>query len=193
MVGFARVTRNRYTREAYERLKRAGVTATLMTEYERTLRSSPDVPYLEGVRVREACPDSVRQTDAPTDELRPEEAVIGAFENGQPVGYLFCSLDSTHDIEPLERTYEFSGAYIRRVYVSAAHRQRGIATALLGWACRWAFERDAETATALVARDNSPSRALFTHHGFRPVRDHRYVRLGRFSHRSTQTRCEGIT
>ena len=135
----------------------------------------------------EVCdPSTVAPLEAPVEELQSDELVVAALEDGRPRGYLFCSIDATHEIHPLERALSFEGAYIRRVFVDPDHRNRGIATAMVGETCRLARERGAERATALVALDNSPSRALFERHGFEPRRRRRYVRVGPLSHRSVR-------
>ena len=123
---------------------------------------------------------------APTGELRRGEVVLAAVEDGDPRGYLFLSVDAVHDIVPLERAVEFEGAYVRRVFVAPEHRQRGIASALLAAACEEASDRGATRATALVARDNAPSRMLFERHGFVSEREHLYARLGPLSVRTVR-------
>jgi GNAT superfamily N-acetyltransferase len=177
MVEVWRLVRNPYGRAAYDRLQSAGVTATLMTEYRSGLPASA-AGNDNAVTTDIVPPDRVARIGAPTAELRPEEAVVAALDGDDPVGYLFCSVGETHRIEPLERERTFDGAYVRRVFVSPDHRQRGVATALLSATCEWAADRGARTATALVARDNVPSRRLFEHNGFEAARAHLYIRLG---------------
>ena len=198
MTGVWRVFRNPYGRALYEFLAALGVTATWMYEYARPLDEAAhtdadgdsgtnresDRPFT----VETADPARVAPLDAPVDQLVDGESVVAAVEGETPLGYLFLSVDATHDIAPLERSMSFEGAYVRRVFVAPAHRQRGVASALLAAACRESRDRGASRAAALVALDNRPSRGLFEKHGFRPVRDHRYVRLGPFSARSTRER-----
>lgn len=181
MVELWRLGRNRYGRAVYERLTAAGVTATWMSEYRRPLDDAPSrtVPDLT---VKHCEPAAVGPLGAPVGELHDDEWVVAAFDGDTPVGYLFCSLDARLDIAPLERSMRFDGAYLRRVYVVPDHRKRGVASALVATACRDARDRGAERATALVARDNVPSRALFESHGFTVGRDHWYVRVGPFSY-----------
>ncbi|WP_277542760.1 GNAT family N-acetyltransferase [Haloarcula laminariae] len=184
MVELWRLTRNRYGRACYDRLQAMGVTATVMTEYVAALSGEPGAAD-GGSPTVEACdPDRVTPLDAPTDDLVDGETVLAAFDGATPLGYLFYSVDATHHIHPLERDLEFEGAYLRRVYVAPEHRQRGVASALVAAACERARQQDARRATALVARDNVPSRALFEAHGFEAVRDRRYVRVGPFAYRS---------
>lgn len=182
MVELWRLTRNRYGRACYDRLQALGVTATVMTEYVATLDDTVDPPERPSLTV-EQC-DGGRPLDAPTAELIDGEVVLAAFDGETPVGYLFYSTDATHRIHPLERELTFEGAYLRRVYVAPDHRQRGVASALVATARKRARREGADRATALVARDNVPSRALFESHGFEAVRDRRYVRLGSLSYRS---------
>lgn len=182
------MVRNAYGRTVYERLQAAGVTATWMSEYVRLRAGArdhePDCLYV----VTSCDPSRVAQLGAPVDELVAGETVIGAFANGTPLGYLFLSVDATIDIHPLERELAFEGGYIRRVFVAPEHRQRGVAGALLGRACMRAHKQGASRATALVARDNIPSRALFESHGFHVDREHRYLRIGPTSYYSTTER-----
>ncbi|MFC6766748.1 GNAT family N-acetyltransferase [Natrinema soli] len=184
-----RLTRNRYGRTAYDTLAQLGITATVMIEYVTTLEGTTfDTDGKRSYSVEVCEPARVTSLDAPVDELRPDEQVIAALEDGRPRGYCFTSIDAAHEIDPLERTLAFDGAYIRRVFADPDHRNCGIATAIVAEACRRAHERGAGRATALVALDNSPSRRLFERHGFEPRQRRRYVRIGPFSHRSTKAR-----
>jgi ribosomal protein S18 acetylase RimI-like enzyme len=187
MVELWRLTRNRYGRACYDQLQAVGVTATVMSEYVATLDGSGRESRETAVTVEHPARSQAVELAAPTDELVDGETVLAAVDGATPLGYLFYSVDATHHIDPLERSLSFEGAYIRRVYVDPTHRQRGVASALVEAACRLAVEDGAKRATALVARDNVPSRALFDSHGFDPVRDRRYVRLGPVSHRSVRT------
>jgi len=155
-----RLVRNPYGRAVYDQLQAAGVTATVMSEYRRSLPVN-DAPDPSAFHVERCEPAEVRALAAPTDELVEGEAIVGAFADRTPLGYLFCSVDTTLPIHPLERELSFEGAYVRRVFVAPKHRHRGVAGALLDHALAHAGERGAESATALVARDNVPSRALF--------------------------------
>ncbi|MFA1610402.1 GNAT family N-acetyltransferase [Halobellus rubicundus] len=180
-----KLSRNRYGRAVYDRLQALGVTATLMTEYVAALPTDGATDRGANHTVGVVDPERVASLGAPRSELQPGEVVIAAFDGDEPAGYLFCSLDATHTIDPLERERSFEGAYIRRVFVDPDRRNRGVATALVAHACRWASDRGAARATALVARDNVPSRRLFEREGFEPARTHGYIRLGRFSYYRT--------
>lgn len=182
-----RLTRNRYGRAVYDALARVGVTATVMVEYVAPLADADPPGSGDGSVAVERCDsERIEELDAPTGELLQDEDVLGAFVAGEPVGYLFLSMDATHEIHPLEESIEFDGAYVRRVYVDRSHRNEGVATALLTAAKRRAIERGAARTSALVAVDNRPSRALFEGRGFEPRRRHRYVRVGPLSHRSVR-------
>lgn len=178
MVDAWRLVRNPYGRAVYERLRDIGVTATLISEYVARLPAPMSEHPPHDVVTDVVEPDRVAAIGAPTAALRPDEVVIAALDRGSPVGYLFCSLDATHTIDPLERVCSVDGAYLRRVFVMPEHRTRGVATALVSAACEWAHERDAGSVTALVARDNVPSRRLFERGGFEAERSHLYIRLG---------------
>ncbi|MFC7076010.1 GNAT family N-acetyltransferase [Haloarcula halophila] len=181
-----RLTRNRYGRAAYEALGRLGVTATSMIEYVATLEGEQDETPRDGneLTVEQVQPDRVASLDAPTTELLGDETVIAALDGNTPVGYLFLSVDTRHNIRPLERTLAFGGGYVRRVFVDPAHRNRGVATAMVETALRRARSAGVDSVTALVAIDNVPSRSLFERHGFEPTHKRRYVRIGPFSHRA---------
>ncbi|WP_284008333.1 GNAT family N-acetyltransferase [Haloarcula pelagica] len=179
-----RLTRNRYGRAVYDALADRGVTATSMIEYVAELGDETQIPDEGRFTVERTPPERVDPLDAPTAELLADESVVAAFDGETPLGYLFCSVDATHEIHPLERRVQFDGAYVRRVYVDPSHRNRGVATRLVADALARASDRGAERATALVAVDNRPSRALFERHGFAPRQKRRYVRVGPFSHRS---------
>lgn len=180
-----RLTRNRYGRAVYDALSRIGITATVMIEYVTLLDPGSRPEAGDDSPTVERCdPARIRGLDAPTDELLADEDVLAAIVDGEPAGYLFLSVDAAQEIHPLERTMQFDGAYVRRVYVDRAHRNDGVASALLTAAKRRACERGAQRATALVAVDNRPSRALFEGRGFEARRKHRYVRVGPLSHRS---------
>ncbi|WP_435186175.1 GNAT family N-acetyltransferase [Halobellus sp. EA9] len=180
-----KLSRNRYGRAVYNRLRAMGLTATVMTEYVATLPTTGAADRKTDHAIDVVDPERVAALDAPRSDLRPNEVVVAAFDGDEPVGYLFCSLDAAHTIRPLERDRSFEGAYIRRVFVDPDRRNRGVATALVAHACRWASDRGAARATALVARDNVPSRRLFEREGFESARTHAYIRLGPFTYYRT--------
>jgi len=184
MVELWRLTRNRYGRACYDRLQALGVTATVMTEYVAPLGDEARLTDSSSVTVEPCGGDRVESLGTPAGELVKGEVVLGAFDGETPLGYLFYSLDTTLYISPLERELSFDGAYLRRVYVAPEHRQRGVASALVSTACERARRQGAGRATALVARDNVPSRALFETHGFESVCDRQYARVGPLSYRS---------
>ena len=170
-----RLVRNRHTRRLYEALKRLGVTATRMYEYvaERAL-GARDPP--SGVALVVHDPGDPATLNHPhTAERRPDEYAVVARADDTPVGHLFTSVDATHRIDPLERSLDVDGAYVRRVWVDPSCRGEGVASALLARALRTTA---ADRTTALVAVDNRPSRRLFAGSGFVARRVHTYVRLG---------------
>jgi ribosomal protein S18 acetylase RimI-like enzyme len=126
-------------------------------------------------------PDAPASLDAPLAEKLPAETVLTVCENGVARGYLFISVNTTVPIDVLECKLSFNGAYIRRVYVDQAHRNRGVATALITAANRYASARDATQAVALVAIDNRPSQALFETCGFTVRSTRVYARIGPLS------------
>jgi ribosomal protein S18 acetylase RimI-like enzyme len=126
-------------------------------------------------------PDAPASLDAPIAEKLPAETVLTVCEKGVARGYLFISVNTTVPIDVLECKLSFNGAYIRRVYVDQAHRNRGVATALITAANRYASARDATQAVALVAIDNRPSQALFETCGFTVRSTRVYARIGPLS------------
>lgn len=180
-----RLTRTPQARAVYEFLTEHGLTATWMTEYRRPLGEPPEAPD-PGMAVGVREPAAVEALAAPVEQLVDGERVVAAVEDGVPRGYLFLSVDATHRIHPLERELRFEEAYVRRVFVDPDHRQRGVASALLAVACREARAMGATEATALVALDNGPSRALFRRCGFTAARERRYARAGPLSWRSVR-------
>lgn len=189
-LNLSRVTRNRYTQRVYEACLQRGLTATWLSEYVRPLESTDDLePNSTGslsdrYRVRACDPDTVRSLDAPVEELKPSEEIVTVLEDGISRGYLFLSVDTTHEIRPLEQQLTFDGAYIRRVYVAPKYRNEGLASAMLEFALSRSVERGAALATALVALDNTPSRKLFDRYGFEVERTRRYARVGPLVYRS---------
>jgi ribosomal protein S18 acetylase RimI-like enzyme len=186
----SRLTRNRYTQRVYEICFELGVTATWLSEYGKRLEAtdgleaSSDASLPDRYRIRTCDPETVDPLDAPVADLQAGEEVIAILEDGTPCGYLFLSVDTTHEIQPLEQQLAFDGAYIRRVYVAPEYRNQGLGSAMLEFALSRSVERGARRATALVALDNTPSRKLFERYGFDVERTHRYVRAGSLVHRS---------
>ena len=180
-----RLTRTDRARAVYEFLAERGVTATWMTEFRRPLATPTEAAPPAAVDVGPREPAVVEELGAPVEQLLDDERVVAATEDGAPRGYLFLSVDATHHIHPLERELHVEGAYLRRVFVAPEHRGRGVAAALVAAACR-AASAEADAATALVALDNGPSRALFRGCGFAPARAYRYARAGPLTWRSTR-------
>jgi GNAT superfamily N-acetyltransferase len=184
-----RATRNQYTRRVYAVLKRNGLTATMLYDFERSLESTrredeePDTRQLS-CRVSEL--STISSIDPPEMALHPEETVIAAWWGGTPSGYAFVSHNLTLYIDPLEKEYSFETGYIRRVFVAPEYRNRGIATKLIQQACTYLSERSATTAKALIAFDNLPSLNLFRGCGFEAVGYHQYLRVGPFCRRRSK-------
>lgn len=187
MPALWRLTRNGHARRVYEALKRVGITGTRMYQYV----ADPDdgrgaTRAVDGVRFEARTAEHVGDEYAAFDELRPDETVLCALDDGDVVGYLFVSVDAGHRVHPLEETLQFDGGYVRRVFVRPTHRNRGIATALVSWAREWASERGASAVHALVAADNRPSQWTFEANGFERRHRHTYYRIGRFTRRTIE-------
>jgi ribosomal protein S18 acetylase RimI-like enzyme len=187
-----RLSRNDYAIAVYEALKRVGITGTRMHEYVADLDDARVEEALEarslpeGV-VAEALPGDADAVDATVRadfaDPAPEDTVLVAREDGAIVGYLFVS-DRTVHVDALEADYEFPGAYVWRVFVDPAQRQRGIATGLVARACGDARAAGHGSVHALIALDNRPSQWTFRACGFRPEREYAYYRVGDWSRRS---------
>ena len=116
------------------------------------------------------------------------EWVIVAVANGEPVGRALVSAGQRPYVEALGKRLDVRGAYVRRVYVRRDWRNRGLAGHLISLSRTVAAERfDTESAHAVIAPDNVPSRAALKANGFEPLRTHDYVSLfGREWRRSTE-------
>lgn len=193
-----RLTRNRYGRAIYDFLAQAGITATAMREYVADLPddTTPEIDHI--IRTDDSlhesacewtsqsnpqftvvsCPDAAASLDAPLAEKLPTEIALAVRENSATRGYLFISVNTTVPIDVLDCELSFDGGYIRRVYVDQTHRNRGVATALITAANRYAAALGATQTTALVAIDNRPSQALFETCDFRARRTRLYARVG---------------
>lgn len=192
MTGLWRLTRNRFARRVYDRLAAVGVTATRMIEYEADLETT-DAPGPSGadsrVSLTVVAPGERAERDLDVDFSIPVscldgEWVVVARTGDRPVGRALVSAGRSPYVEPLGERRTFDGAYVRRVYVARDWRNRGVAKRLVDAATAVASERlDEETAHALVAADNRPSRWVFESRGFCPVRRHDYVRLFGFERR----------
>lgn len=190
MVEYWRLTRTSTARTLYTILKRAGLTATRMYEYEGslvTLDAEPPSSLSPGVRLERYGPDEVQSLAGTIDCSRPVEPHEGewavvAYADGTPVGRALVSDEPTTYVEPLERSVSVRGAYIRRVFVHPAHRGAGVASKVVSDVIAVARdELDCDTATALIAVDNEPSQRLFEGRGLRRVRAHDYLRVGGLS------------
>lgn len=200
-----RLTRNRYTRSLYDLLEARGVTASRMIEYVAELADRP-VGTSEHRDIGDADTKGVYYTTGPLDDERfaglvrgfpieaspldGEWAVVATVDSGA-VGRALVSADTRPYVTPLGQRLSFEGAYVRRVYVHPEWRNKGIAKHLITDALEVAAgEFGVDTASALIAADNRPSRWVFEATGFRPVRRHDYAHLFglEYSRRSTLER-----
>lgn len=189
MVDYWRLTRNQYTRRAYDALKTLGVTATQLHEHEAVVDDIDDgrssTPPTDA-RIERLSASQVRARGIDIDfsipvDLRDGERVVIATAGGRPVARAVVTDAAAPYEDALERAVPVTGAYVRKVFVVPDRRGQGIASATLRAALSLA--RDdlaAETMTALVAADNRPSQRLFEACGFERVAVHEYVRVGPF-------------
>lgn len=177
-LGLWRYTRNESVRAAYEWLADRGVYLAQLDRYERRVAAcsgldaagAADAPATLHVAVAAV---SDRRPDRLTDEpIAPGDRVLLARLDGEPVGH--CCLSRRRVYVPaLGRRLDPPGVYCWGLYVRPSARNRGVGTALIEAAVRWARGHpDAERLSALVAPDNVPSRRAFEAMGFQPTRRH---------------------
>jgi ribosomal protein S18 acetylase RimI-like enzyme len=96
-------------------------------------------------------------------QLQRDDAVVFVAEHeGQVVGYVYAG------IEPQSwKELRDEAGFIHDVYVDAAARRRGVATALLESAARWLAERGMPRIVLWTAAPNEAARRLFERLGFR--------------------------
>jgi ribosomal protein S18 acetylase RimI-like enzyme len=96
-------------------------------------------------------------------QLQRDDAVVFVAEHGRlVVGYVYAG------IEPQSwKELRDQAGFIHDVYVDAAARRRGVATALLESAARWLAERGMPRIVLWTAAPNEAARRLFERLGFR--------------------------
>jgi ribosomal protein S18 acetylase RimI-like enzyme len=182
-----RLSRNAYGRQIYETLADLGIKVAKLDQYVSDLTTVPDATAPGGVTIDCHRAGELDRSEADAFvEPAPIDRVVTARIGGDLVGYLFLSHNRPVYVEALDSERLFDGAYLWRVFVDPAHRNRGIATALVRRALREAASRGADRATALVAVDNVPSKRLFAANGFEPEKRVSYYHLLGFEHRSTK-------
>lgn len=183
-----RLTRNEYSRRLYDRLYDLGIRVAKLDQYVRDLSTVPESTVPAGVDV-----DCRRAGDLDRSEAEafvepaPIDRVITARIDGELVGYVFVSHNRPVYVEALDSERLFDGAYVWRLFVDPDARGRGIATALVGQALREAAQLGADSADALVAVDNTPSKRVFAANGFEPEKRVSYYDLFGFERRSTKS------
>lgn len=86
-------------------------------------------------------------------EVLERERLVVAEDDGVPVGYATCARYG-------------ATVTLGRLAVSPDARRRGVASALCGFAARWAAEGGAHTLTLCTQADNAVSRSLYATLGF---------------------------
>ncbi|WP_247000361.1 GNAT family N-acetyltransferase [Halosolutus gelatinilyticus] len=187
-----KLTRNRYGRALYDRLRRRGFAAAALDTFRRPASAYDGTPNGGGaptidLAVREPSDEATRdELDVPykAADASAADLVVVARDGETPIGQVFLSFDETIHIAELDREMAFDGPYVWRLYVAPGHRNRGLGSRLLAAAIgesrsRWGVR----PLYALIAVDNRPSRRLFESHGFDPGTRRRYVRCGPFEKR----------
>lgn len=167
-----RLTRNEYGRAMYGALAKRGIKGSLLYVYVRSLHDADDSDHTPDNITIDVCRE--RDLDADASErafqhLDPTDIVVFARSDGQLLGHVVLSCARSVYVSAIETTVGEANdtAYLWRLHVDPAHRQRGIGTALIDRARRVAARADEPTtATALVAIDNVPSQMLFDTNGF---------------------------
>jgi ribosomal protein S18 acetylase RimI-like enzyme len=183
--GLWRLTRNRYGRRLYETLDAAGLTASLMVEYRRPA-ADPPAPDAAGVGFETRDPGDLDESFRDAKNLPETDLVVCATRDGERVGSLLLTLGSVH-VDVLDREFDPRGVYVWRVWVEPDHRGQGIGTGLVAAGVAAAADH-ADAASALVARDNVPSKRAFESVGFRPTRELWYLGVGPLSYRRERPR-----
>lgn len=162
-----RLTRNRYARALYDALGRAGVRVAKMDAYVLPADRTPPERSPGGVAFEVMPASTVDPSEVSTDaDLQPEDRVALARVDEAVVGHVVASARPV-PVPELGRRAVREGAYLWELFVEPAHRNRGIATALVGRAVAAAREQfGVGEAFALVAVDNYPSRWAFETCGF---------------------------
>lgn len=162
-----RLTRNRYTRVLYDALGRVGVWVAKMDAYVLPGDRTPPERSLGDVTFEVMPASTVDPSEVTTDaNLHPEDRVAFARLDEAVVGHVVASVRPV-SVPELGRQAVREGAYLWELFVEPAHRNRGIATALVGQAVADAREQFVVAeAFALVAVDNYPSRWVFETCGF---------------------------
>ncbi|WP_254546334.1 GNAT family N-acetyltransferase [Halomarina pelagica] len=178
-----RVTRTARARRLYEWLAARGVTGARMYQYVRDLDDdvpAPSPPERVTLAFEGGAPPELERLDG---DLARDDLVLVARSGDELAGQVVVSVGRPVRVPPLDATVRTDGAYLWRLYVPPAHRDCGIATALVSAGVRAARERGADRASALVATDNRPSQWVFEANGFEARTLHTYYRLGGLSHR----------
>lgn len=185
-----RLTRNDYGRALYAALAKRGVKFSPLYVYTRALGGR----CTDGDNASEISEEITLETRRGSEfdavdavrEPEPTDTVVLARIDETTVGYVFCSVSRSVYVHVLDMEVgnDADTAYVWQLHVNKPHRQRGIATAMVERACRVAAQMDDVTAaTALVAVDNTPSKALFETTGFERKALIVYGRVFGWSHR----------
>lgn len=172
-----KLLRNRYGRAVYDALGRLGVTFSRMYCYVADRSGSSPAKSPAGVSFDVRAPDEI--TPPPSQDegpLAPDDDVVVALADGRVVGYQTLSTNRAVRVPPVGREVDRE-AFLWGLYVEPDHRNRGVATALVGRALGLARERGAERTHSLVAVDNLPSQSALESNGFEARRVISYCRL----------------
>ena len=178
------LTRNRYARRLYERLAEAGFTFVTLDAYVHEHPKNAVVPKSGAPTIEIYDHNDPAISSFAFDGLAGDDRAVIAYLDGTIAGSLIVSGGQEVFVPALDASISFDGAYIWDVFVDPEFRQRGVATSLIrhGLATT-ATVFDAETAIALIAPDNTPSKRAFASNGFKPRENHSYLQIRGFERR----------
>lgn len=172
-----RLTRSRVARTLADALSDLGIQAAKMDRYVLVPGRRPPPRSLDGVAF-EAMPAAVVDPgECPVAaDLDPDDRVTFARVDGAVAGAVFASVRPVR-VPAVGRRTVHGGISLWRLFVSPAHRTRGLATALVARSVADAREQfDPAEVSAFVAVDNYPARRAFERNEFVPAERVTYYR-----------------
>lgn len=142
-----------------------------LAQVARRLRTLPAPDVAASVTVDERVTETWLASDARA--LRHRDAAVAVLEGPDEVGFVTLG-DPAMARGRVSHVDDWAG--ISDVWVSPAHRRRGLAVAVLRALVDWAAERGATTVYLQVRGDNTAALALYDRLGFVTHHEYRYLR-----------------